>query len=87
MAGGTLNVTEIGDMDSIIGSVVIFIGAYCIEKGRAFGPVRQAMQMMSVIPMAVPGWYWVWVTSSTLMTPITPSVCCMALWHSWLLIP
>ncbi|PML07574.1 phosphonate ABC transporter permease [Vibrio breoganii] len=40
---------------SLIGTVVIFIGAYCIEKGRAFGPLRQAMQMLSVVPMAVPG--------------------------------
>lgn len=40
---------------AVIGTAVIFIGAYCIEKGRAFGPVRQAMQMLSVVPMAVPG--------------------------------
>ncbi|EJL3949547.1 TPA: putative 2-aminoethylphosphonate ABC transporter permease subunit [Vibrio parahaemolyticus] len=40
---------------ALIGTTVIFVGAYCIEKGRAFGPVRQAMQMLSVVPMAVPG--------------------------------
>ncbi|TOH48873.1 phosphonate ABC transporter permease [Vibrio parahaemolyticus] len=40
---------------ALIGTAVIFVGAYCIEKGRAFGPVRQAMQMLSVVPMAVPG--------------------------------
>ncbi|WP_390625274.1 putative 2-aminoethylphosphonate ABC transporter permease subunit [Vibrio neonatus] len=40
---------------AIIGTVIIFIGAYCIEKGRGFAPLRQAMQMVSVIPMAVPG--------------------------------
>ncbi|MEZ9850369.1 putative 2-aminoethylphosphonate ABC transporter permease subunit [Vibrio breoganii] len=40
---------------ALIGTVVIFIGAYCIEKGRGFGPLRQAMQMLSVVPMAVPG--------------------------------
>ncbi len=49
------NSLKLATWTAIIGSVVIFIGAYCIEKGRAFGPVRQAMQMMSVIPMAVPG--------------------------------
>nr|WP_315973192.1 putative 2-aminoethylphosphonate ABC transporter permease subunit [Vibrio rarus] len=38
-----------------IGTVIIFIGAYCIEKGRAFAPLRQALQMFSVVPMAVPG--------------------------------
>ncbi|MGH1611539.1 putative 2-aminoethylphosphonate ABC transporter permease subunit [Vibrio parahaemolyticus] len=40
---------------ALIGTAVIFVSAYCIEKGRAFGPVRQAMQMLSVVPMAVPG--------------------------------
>ncbi|HIF5951574.1 TPA: putative 2-aminoethylphosphonate ABC transporter permease subunit [Vibrio parahaemolyticus] len=40
---------------ALIGTAVIFVGAYCIEKGRAFGQVRQAMQMLSVVPMAVPG--------------------------------
>ncbi|MFM2587127.1 putative 2-aminoethylphosphonate ABC transporter permease subunit [Vibrio sp. TBV020] len=40
---------------AVIGTAVIFVGAYCIEKGRAFGPVRQLMQMLSVVPMAVPG--------------------------------
>ncbi|WP_117232414.1 putative 2-aminoethylphosphonate ABC transporter permease subunit [Vibrio maerlii] len=40
---------------AVIGTTVIFVGAYCIEKGRAFGPVRQLMQVLSVVPMAVPG--------------------------------
>ncbi|EKO3494551.1 putative 2-aminoethylphosphonate ABC transporter permease subunit [Vibrio fluvialis] len=40
---------------ALIGTVVIFLGAYGIEKGRAFAPVRQLMQMLSVVPMAVPG--------------------------------
>ncbi|MCR9941399.1 putative 2-aminoethylphosphonate ABC transporter permease subunit [Vibrio owensii] len=40
---------------AVIGTAIIFVGAYCIEKGRAFGPIRQAMQMLSVVPMAVPG--------------------------------
>lgn len=40
---------------ALIGTVVIFIGAYSMEKGRAFAPIRQVMQVISVIPMAVPG--------------------------------
>ncbi len=40
---------------AVIGTVIIFVGAYCIDKGRAFGPIRQVMQMLSVVPMAVPG--------------------------------
>ncbi len=45
LAGGT----------ALIGTAVIFVGAYCIEKGRVFTPIRQVMQMVSVVPMAVPG--------------------------------
>ncbi|NOI70983.1 putative 2-aminoethylphosphonate ABC transporter permease subunit [Vibrio owensii] len=40
---------------AVIGTAIIFVGAYCIEKGRAFGSIRQVMQMLSVVPMAVPG--------------------------------
>ncbi len=40
---------------AVIGTAVIFVGAYGIEKGRAFAPIRQMMQMLSVVPMAVPG--------------------------------
>lgn len=40
---------------AVIGTAIIFVGAYCIEKGRAFGPIRQVMQMLSVVPIAVPG--------------------------------
>ena len=40
---------------AVIGTAIIFVSAYCIEKGRAFGPIRQVMQMLSVVPMAVPG--------------------------------
>ncbi len=49
------NSLTLGAWTAIIGTVLIFLGAYCIEKGRAFAPVRQAMQMLSVVPMAVPG--------------------------------
>jgi len=49
------NSLTLGAWTAVIGTVVIFLGAYGIEKGRAFAPVRQAMQMMCVVPMAVPG--------------------------------
>lgn len=49
------NSLTLGVWTALIGTVFIFIGAYGIEKGRAYAPLRQGMQMMSVIPMAVPG--------------------------------
>jgi iron(III) transport system permease protein len=49
------NSLTLGAWAAIIGTVLIFLGAYGIEKGRAFAPIRQVMQMLSVVPMAVPG--------------------------------
>jgi len=40
---------------AVIGTVIIFIEAYVIEKGRGFEPIRQLLQMITIIPMAVPG--------------------------------
>lgn len=49
------NSLTLGAWAAIVGTVLIFLGAYGIEKGRAFAPIRQVMQMLSVVPMAVPG--------------------------------
>lgn len=49
------NSLSLATWTAIIGTAIIFVGAYCIEKGRAFSPIRQVMQMLSVMPMAVPG--------------------------------
>ena len=38
-----------------IGTVVVFLGAYLLEKTRAFGAGRSAAQFMAMLPMAVPG--------------------------------
>jgi len=40
---------------SLIGTFVIFLGAYMVEKPRRDGVARQAIQMIALIPMAVPG--------------------------------
>lgn len=40
---------------AIVGTLVIFTCAYCIEKGRSFAPLRHLMQMLAILPMAVPG--------------------------------
>jgi len=40
---------------ALLGTVLIFIGAYCMEKGRAFTSLRRFLQILSVLPMAVPG--------------------------------
>ncbi|MCY4452451.1 MAG: putative 2-aminoethylphosphonate ABC transporter permease subunit [Immundisolibacterales bacterium] len=40
---------------ALIGTFVIFIGAYVVEKPRRDPVARQAIQMMALLPMAVPG--------------------------------
>ncbi len=38
-----------------IGTVVVFVGAYLVEKGRGFLAGRAAFQFLAMMPMAVPG--------------------------------
>ena len=40
---------------AVIGTLVIFITAYNVEKSKMPGPVRQFIHAMAMIPMAVPG--------------------------------
>ncbi|MEM7222264.1 MAG: putative 2-aminoethylphosphonate ABC transporter permease subunit [Pseudomonadota bacterium] len=40
---------------AVIGTVVVFTGAYMVEKGRGFGTGRAAFQMVAMMPMAIPG--------------------------------
>ena len=49
------NSLQLGGWTALLGTVLIFIAAYCIEKGQAFAPMRRLLQMLSVLPMAVPG--------------------------------
>ena len=38
-----------------IGTVIVFIGAYLVEKTKGFRAGRTAIQMLAMLPMAVPG--------------------------------
>ena len=49
------NSLQLASLVAVIGTVLIFIGAYTIEKGRTLGPLRSLLQMFAIIPMAVPG--------------------------------
>jgi iron(III) transport system permease protein len=40
---------------AVLGSVIVFLGAYVIEKTRNLGWMRNAMHLMAVLSMAVPG--------------------------------
>nr|WP_318511724.1 putative 2-aminoethylphosphonate ABC transporter permease subunit [Photobacterium leiognathi] len=49
------NSIKLGILVAIFGTMTIFLGAYCIEKGRCAASLRQLLQMFAIIPMAVPG--------------------------------
>jgi iron(III) transport system permease protein len=40
---------------SLLGTTIIFAGAYVVEKGRGFRAARGLIQLVAMIPMAVPG--------------------------------
>ena len=45
----------LGIWTAILGTLVIFTGAYLIEKSRLFSKFRSALQFIAIIPLAVPG--------------------------------
>ena len=49
------NSIQLASWTALLGTVCIFIGAYSMEKGRSFVRLRRLLQMLSVLPMAVPG--------------------------------
>ncbi|MBL8338522.1 MAG: putative 2-aminoethylphosphonate ABC transporter permease subunit [Rhodoferax sp.] len=49
------NSLKLAGWTALIGTVVIFLGAYLLEKTRAFAFGRTLAQFMAMLPMAVPG--------------------------------
>lgn len=42
-------------MASAVGTALVFLGAYIVEKGRDFGTARHLIHLLAMLPMAVPG--------------------------------
>jgi len=49
------NSVELAAWTAVIGTAIIFVGAYLLEKTRSFGAARAIAQFMAMLPMAVPG--------------------------------
>jgi iron(III) transport system permease protein len=49
------NSLELAAWTAVIGSVVVFVGAWLLEKTRGFAWGRGVAQFMAMLPMAVPG--------------------------------
>ena len=49
------NSIEMASWTAVFGIVVVFLGAYLVEKGRGFNVGRGVFQFLAMMPMAVPG--------------------------------
>ncbi|MDH3579308.1 MAG: putative 2-aminoethylphosphonate ABC transporter permease subunit [Hyphomicrobiales bacterium] len=49
------NSLRMAALTAVIGVVVIFLGAYFVEKGQNFARLRSGFHMLAMVPMAVPG--------------------------------
>jgi iron(III) transport system permease protein len=49
------NSIEMALWTALCGTIVVFLGAYLVEKGRGLGPARTLFQLFAMLPMAVPG--------------------------------
>ncbi|GMQ77309.1 MAG: hypothetical protein BMS9Abin01_2638 [Gammaproteobacteria bacterium] len=53
--GAYFNSLRMATWTAVIGTVVIFSGAYLVEKSRGFERFRGLIQFMAIMPLAVPG--------------------------------
>jgi iron(III) transport system permease protein len=49
------NSLQMSAWTAVIGSVVVFVGAYLVEKGRGARSLRSAVHLLAMVPLAVPG--------------------------------
>jgi iron(III) transport system permease protein len=49
------NSLAMAGLTALLGTAVIFTGAYLLEKARGFARVRAVVQFMALLPLAVPG--------------------------------
>ena len=49
------NSIRLGLLTALTGTVIVFVGAYMVEKINGFAALRSAFQFMAMMPMAIPG--------------------------------
>ena len=49
------NSLRMASYTALFGTIIIFTGAYMVEKAKGFGFVRSLVQFLAILPMAVPG--------------------------------
>jgi len=49
------NSLKMAGFTAVIGVIIIFLGAYLVDKGQSFPRLRSSFHMLAILPMAVPG--------------------------------
>jgi iron(III) transport system permease protein len=49
------NSIEMATAVALFGTLIIFTGAYLVEKSQRYGQVRSVLQFLAIVPLAVPG--------------------------------
>ena len=55
VAEGFVNSIRMAAGTAVFGTALVFVGAYMLEKTRGMAPLRGAMRLLAMLPMAVPG--------------------------------
>ncbi|MBK8526409.1 MAG: putative 2-aminoethylphosphonate ABC transporter permease subunit [Rubrivivax sp.] len=55
VASGFVNSLEMAGGTAVLGTTVVFVGAYLQEKTRGMETLRGTLRMLAILPMAVPG--------------------------------
>lgn len=53
--GSYFNSIKLGLLTAVVGTSIVFFGAYLVEKSNGFLVGRAAFQMLAMLPMAIPG--------------------------------
>ena len=53
--GSFINSIELAVLTAVVGTIVVFLGAYMVEKTKNFNKGRALFQMLAMLPMAIPG--------------------------------
>ncbi len=49
------NSIKMATVTAVVGTLVIFTGAYLVEKSPRYGPFRTVLHFLAIVPLAVPG--------------------------------
>lgn len=55
LGGAVLNSLKLAAGTAVFGTVIVFVGAYLLEKTRGLDGLRPLIRLMAMLPMAVPG--------------------------------